>query len=436
MCNCATMADDVNNCNVCCEAVLSMEKLKCFGCRNLFHVSCTNVLKTHARIFAEVDYAAFICEDCRTKEFIIKKDENEFEKKEKKDDVVKVTDLMESMKDLNLIKSSLLGLKKDIKKIVKDEVSNAMNSRRPVTRSQSCSISGEPTADKIAKKRKFVDLGEKDDDVFVDNGLVTTPTFSEIVKGKKRSITVKIKANAENQKNFETRADVQGCVENPEAIEMQGLRNRKNGEIQIDCGSSNGAEKLKMELSENFGEKYDVFIEKPRRPRVKILGFSREYSNEDLIDRIKLQNKQIDLGEMIVLKRYENVNMNYSKYNAIFEVDPKTFKNIMSVGKVYIGYEKCRVVECFGILRCFKCCGFGHKQNECRSENVICPKCAGGHKKSECVIEPSESNKCTNCIKYRDKRGLNLDCNHNAYSYSCPVYQHFISQKINRIDYE
>ena len=108
----------------------------------------------------------------------------------------------------------------------------------------------------------------------------------------------------------------------------------------------------------------------------------------------------------------------------------------MSAGKIYVGYEVCRILESYGIMRCFKCCGFNHTQKNCNSETIVCPICAGCHGKNDCTKSDIEANKCINCSIYKEKRGLDLNTNHNAYSFRCPVYQHQIELKSDKINYE
>ena len=442
------MSDDVDSicCTQCGGQITTMEKLECFCCKNKFHIGCTPATRTQSKLFMEMEYAAYICKDCCEKEFVPKEElmrcmnENDALKKkcesndvkiddktEKKkcDDVVRVSEMSELKNDLNEMKKSMKDFMKDIVQLLrKDSVGSVQESRRQTIRSQIFSTSNGH------KKRKVTEIYGEDDDVFIPEN---KKLYSDAVK--KNLITVKINTKTEDQKGYETKADIEKCVEDPSSIVMTGIRSRRNGNIEVDCGCKEGADKLMKEVQEKFGDKYEIKVDGPRKPQIKVIGFTKDYNNEELIDRIKIQNKMIGINNMKIVKRYVNDNRKYGKFNAIFEVDTITFRNVMSAGKLFIGYEVCRVLESYGIMRCFKCCGFNHTQNNCQSDVIVCPNCAGSHKKDECTVS-LENFKCVNCTTYKEKRGLNLNTGHNAYSFKCPVYQHQIELKMDKISYE
>ena len=134
-------------------------------------------------------------------------------------------------------------------------------------------------------------------------------------------------------------------------------------------------------------------------PRVKIIGFSDDLSENELISALKTQNKFLADKNVKLVKKYCDDNKLYNKYMAVIEVDTATFRFLMDARKVFIGWDSCKVVEYFGILRCFKCCGFGHRMKDCKSENFVCGLCSESHHHKECK---SEIVKCNNCLKIKN----------------------------------
>lgn len=120
----------------------------------------------------------------------------------------------------------------------------------------------------------------------------------------------------------------------------------------------------------------------------------------------------------------------YSEFTLICESDSSTFEQIMRKGRLYIDFDSCRVTESVDIFRCFKCCGYAHKSQDCKN-GLHCARCAGNHDIKECS---SEQEKCINCAVSNKDRKTRLDVNHTAWSSECPIYLRRLRQK-QYIDY-
>lgn len=116
-------------------------------------------------------------------------------------------------------------------------------------------------------------------------------------------------------------------------------------------------------------------------------------------------------------------------YNAKLLIDKESYEKVMSLQKINVGWERCRVFDGTEVVQCFKCKGFNHKAADCKSEE-ICYKCHGNHKSNDCDKEILI--KCINCIRMNKKLNLGLDENHTTSNKECPVYQNKLRNKKKR----
>lgn len=112
-------------------------------------------------------------------------------------------------------------------------------------------------------------------------------------------------------------------------------------------------------------------------------------------------------------------------------MDGATLKKFKQSIKVNIGWEKCKIYECFNVLRCYNCYGFNHKREEC-SLPKACSKCSGEHDFKDCQ---EEINKCINCVEAVKKYKIELDVNHSAIDECCPIFKKKLKTAIDNTTY-
>jgi hypothetical protein len=120
--------------------------------------------------------------------------------------------------------------------------------------------------------------------------------------------------------------------------------------------------------------------------------------------------------------------------NLIAEVEPETFKSIMSVGKINVVWNRCNVYDATTVRRCFNCQLFNHIGKDCKKDPV-CMFCAKNHKVQHCRSKESAV-RCINCVRANEKLQLNLNVKHPASSLECPVYLRKLEMKKKSIKYE
>lgn len=180
-----------------------------------------------------------------------------------------------------------------------------------------------------------------------------------------------------------------------------------------------------------MGNDYLVQEMKEIKPKIKIIGIGEKMTIEEIMESIINQNPIINKNEAII-----NVKITKkmkTKYMAIVEVDSTTFKNIMEIGKIKIGWCICNVYEHIDILRCFKCFGYNHKATHC-TNNASCFNCGGNdHKGENCT---NQFKKCVNCISINKNLGLNFDYGHTAYDINCPVFRRYCEKRKENVSYK
>lgn len=250
-------------------------------------------------------------------------------------------------------------------------------------------------------------------------------TYSAALKTEAAII---IKPKDQTQKNSITKSDILSNV-NPidNNINISRVRNVKDGGILVGCSTIEEVSKLRNIAKNKLDQNYDIKDVKNLNPRVRIVGMSEKLEENDVIEYIKFQNKQLtsENFECKVLKLWPT-KKNVKIYQAILQVDTHFYNKVMSVGegKVFIGFDLCNVYDSIDIRRCFKCSGFNHISNQCKSK-ISCPVCAGEHYLKDCNTNLL---KCANCVDYSSTNKIVLDVEHAAWDHNCFVYKQKISE--------
>ncbi|KAG7196612.1 hypothetical protein KM043_018808 [Ampulex compressa] len=86
-------------------------------------------------------------------------------------------------------------------------------------------------------------------------------------------------------------------------------------------------------------------------------------------------------------------------------------------GRVFIGWNSCKIRDHVETTRCFKCQGFGHIARHCKVRLEICGHCGEeGHPFAKCG-RIAEAAVCSNCKR------AGLPHNHGTRDRNCPKYK-------------
>lgn len=255
-------------------------------------------------------------------------------------------------------------------------------------------------------------------------------TFVEILKSKPSKPLFVIRPIDSEQTSDTTQAELRNAID-PIASNIRGTRHVKNGGVLVTCEDSSSSSKCQEDLVSKLGSKYSVKPLDQNKPLLKIVGLYSKMSEDELVNSIRAQNDSCDANSCIQLIE---MKVQRNGVTAIIETDATSYGNILRNGRLNIEFERCRVFPFIKITRCYKCQEYGHIANYCKKSQHICGKCGDEHKTDECT---SETRKCVNCVYAKDvlKADPNIDINHYAWSFKCPVFERKQNGLLNKTRY-
>lgn len=246
------------------------------------------------------------------------------------------------------------------------------------------------------------------------------PSYAKIVNTK--SVVIVKPKNAE-QNNIQTKRDIMENIDPVDLnIKVSQIKQVKDGGILISCDDSIGAKNFKDAAAEKLSAQYKISDVKTFLPKVRIVGLTDQYSDEDILKYLKGQNDALSsVSHLKILKTWAT-KRNANIFQTLVEVDAATYGLIMNRAKLFVNYDACAVYEATDIRVCFKCSGFSHSQSNCVNNDTVCPKCSGCHSLFNCT---SSILRCINCVtaKLDDVEHAVWDAD------KCPIYK----KKLNHL---
>lgn len=253
-----------------------------------------------------------------------------------------------------------------------------------------------------------------------------SPTYSSVVKQHPAILVAPVDPA---QSCSDTRNAMRLKV-NPVGLPINDVRNTAKGAIVIECKDRESSTQLMADVAAQLGPNYKVNVLSKRLPKLRVIGFSAEFSSTEL--RQKILDQNVDVAEGMDFKILSIFKIpRSSTFGAKIEVDPVSFTKIINNKKLHIGWDICFVFEAFDLVQCFKCFGFHHTSTSCLA-SLTCPRCSGVHKLVDCT---ANAECCTNCIQASTNLKITLDSAHSATNKNCPVYLRKISLEKRRINY-
>ena len=197
----------------------------------------------------------------------------------------------------------------------------------------------------------------------------------------------------------------------------------KGGNLVVVCDSTESRDALKNQVSA-LNNNIEMKTPKEKRPVISIVGLSKNYENEEVVDMLTQQNnflKHFSAGNNIrdhinvfavkPLRGKPDVFQAFARISQVLREGFRTFND-----KVTMGLSTCKIYDQFHIKRCNNCQGFGHYFRNCPTpQDNVCAKCGSNHPTRECS---SDNRKCVNCVKGKLPEG---ECKHSADDQTCPT---------------
>jgi hypothetical protein len=396
---------------------------KCAKCDEYYHTSCIKILLDRGKKFCVITESVMLCEEhCRE----IHNIEEAFHKVLKKVNYQnsKLKETVEEMKEeIDSLTAQLAETRQtlDAKSLVgkvREELSQQFLSFKKEVQIQ------------IDQKFNTLSNGQLRITENVKNVLhQDKQLYSEALKPSKDVVILKPKSSQNANVTFETLQD----KINPEEVQVgiTKVKRLRNGSVAIACCNQEEANKLEEEVKTKMGKEYEVKKVKPHNPKIKIVGFNNEMTEEELKQCLINQNSSLKnmkgLFRMIVCKKMKN------NYFAIIEVDPLTYSTFINLKSVFVKWKACSVFEHVNIIRCYKCGGFNHMSKNCQIKEILCLNCGkAGHTESEC----HNNTVCINCSKLNNINNINIKVNHSRFDYECEAYRRQVAVVRSQTVYE
>lgn len=259
------------------------------------------------------------------------------------------------------------------------------------------------------------------------------------VKGPVLPVPKLVVLRQDNKEGEEIKKKLKELVKPSElGLKVKRMNLIRNGVI-IEAESDEGIENL---LANKALKKAGITAGKPtkKQPVVMVYDVHSSLSDEELKEEIFERNmtesdipKEDFTNELVIKHKYKarDERRDDSKRNhVVAECSVRVRNWLRRKGRVYIGWESCRIKDYVEVARCYKCQRFGHVAKHCADKKLSCSQCSGEHDFKDCKRKQNEGAKCINCA--REGRS---DSKHPASWRGCPVYEKAVKRHNEQIDY-
>lgn len=204
------------------------------------------------------------------------------------------------------------------------------------------------------------------------------------------------------------------------------MQTARKGGLVISCNSAQETSRFKEIVNNKLGHKYDLKQLTSLNPRLRVIGYTEKLEKDELRDYLKHGNKNLfsenSVCDVIYTKHlYKNKNV----YMTVIQVDIESYYKITEAGKMFVGFDFCRVYDGLDVRRCYHCCGFHHFAKQCTKDSPVCPRCSQPHNLKECTATEF---KCVHCYNLRSKLNNDISVDHAVWGPACQVYKEVLSK--------
>ncbi|KAK2726533.1 hypothetical protein QYM36_000835 [Artemia franciscana] len=276
------------------------------------------------------------------------------------------------------------------------------------------------------------------------NGQICVPapqqaSYAQALKGPETFSVIlePVSAGKRNRMNFDEAMQVTESIirvvkgENSD-FSVKKVVPAKEGRVILELGSKRELEAAMSVLTEKVSDtKYKPKEVKKHFPRMLVNGAPspqvKDESEKYLLQCNPEIQRMANEGESF---RIITILENASKRKVVVEVSPKIRQFILSQRGLRIGFILASCDDYVHLIRCNKCCLYGHRKTDCRADEV-CSWCMGPHTYENCDKSFSSRPNYRAC----EKNKLKSD-GHAAYELSkCPVAKKLTARLKNNIQF-
>nr|CAI5827432.1 unnamed protein product [Callosobruchus analis] len=167
------------------------------------------------------------------------------------------------------------------------------------------------------------------------------PRYSDVLRNKTQPAIVIRPKNA-NQSVVQTRSDILKSVDPVEAnLHLGKVRDIKDGGLLVGCKSKADNLKLLSIAKQKLGNSYDIKEVTGINPRIRLVGMSKAYSEEQINSYLLKSNPEVFCGdvECRVLKTYPT-KKNNNVYQAEIQLDRISYERAMKAEHLFVGSDR------------------------------------------------------------------------------------------------
>ena len=130
--------------------------------------------------------------------------------------------------------------------------------------------------------------------------------YSEVVEGKATQKVYKVTVTYRDNQTAETIKEMIKSKINPPKIKVgiESVKTLRDRREQIKTGSIHEAEILENSITDKLGDKIETHIQRPRKPRMKIINIKEEISTDNIDDILMAQNSEIVVGKGEIIHKF------------------------------------------------------------------------------------------------------------------------------------
>ena len=227
-------------------------------------------------------------------------------------------------------------------------------------------------------------------------------------------------------------------------VQINQTLEAKNGNIVMKFESNSKLIEAKKKLDESKEEWFEPMVGTKLNPKIRICNVPKQENTAEAIAVMLCKNSWLNNAfgkdeeleqEFKMVAVEEDRTRNVKHY--IIKCSPR-IRNLLHKNRdeIFTEFVKCNIKDKYHVWQCYRCQGFGHKQNDNKGKPCelpkACPKCTSSdHDLKDCTDNAVVC--CVNCKNagISDPEALK----HRANSFKCPKFKDEITKIINKTDH-